>query len=122
MKRRETNTLFWALVVLMLLACGLLPHSTNAAFVAVNDDVLPTSTALWQPTVSGTSVPLPCAKVTAIRSVWLRDQAGGKAIGWYGYGQIVEIIGREKDGFVPVQTDLTQGWVSKAYLETVACP
>lgn len=122
MKRRGTNTLFWALLVMFVMGCALLPQGTNAALLAVNDDVLPTSTATWRSPTTGVRYPLPCAKVTAIRSLYLRNSAGGAVIGWYGPGQIVEIIGQVKDGWTPVQTDFTQGWVSQAYLEAVECP
>ena len=117
----KTNTLFLALFMVLMLACGLLPQGTQAVMEWQNTPNPATGTATVTVTATGTGVPAKCAEVTALRSVWVRESPGGGAVYWYGRGQIVEVTGAAVDGWLPVRTNLTKGWVYHTYLTAVAC-
>jgi len=67
-------------------------------------------------------IPLPCMKVMAARSLYLRQTPGGPVIGWFPFGTILEVISQPVDGWVMVQTDTVTGWVSQAWISKTSCP
>lgn len=116
--KRGTNKfeyLVLGIAVIVLLACGLMPAKAIQEGIQAN-------LVISAPTATPFSTPIPCAKVTAIRSLNLRNAPDGQVIGWYGNGTILEVIGEPVDGWIMVQTENTQGWVSVAYVQMVVCP
>jgi len=78
----------------------------------------PTPTMRYAPYL----IPLPCMKVIAARSLYLRQTPGGPVIGWFPFGTILEVISQPMDGWVMVQTDTVTGWVSQAWISKTSCP
>ena len=127
----NTIILTWIVLALASLACLQSaelpdPAPTKTAILATPA----VSSSLTMPALSPTStmryapylIPLPCMKVMAARSLYLRQTPGGPVIGWFPFGTILEVISQPVDGWVMVQTDTVTGWVSQAWISKTSCP
>jgi Bacterial SH3 domain len=119
-------------------ACALTPRSADptptGTAIPERGPALPTMTTLEGrralPALSPTPtlryapylMPLPCMKVMAARSLYLRETPGGPVIGWFPFGTSLEVISQPVDGWVMVQTDTVTGWVSQAWISKTSCP